>query len=32
MALRLPTARDLQQLAKANHFRLSEEELESFQA
>ena len=32
MALRLPTARDLQKLAKANHFRLSEEELESFQA
>ena len=32
MALRLPTARDLQKLAKANHFRLSEEELEGFQA
>ena len=32
MALRLPTARDLQKLAKANHFRLNEEELEGFQA
>ena len=32
MALRLPTSRDLQHLAKANHFRLSEEELESFEA
>ena len=32
MALRLPTARDLQQLAKSNHFRLSDEELEGFQA
>ena len=32
MALRLPTARDLQHLAKANHFRLSEQELEGFQA
>ena len=32
MALRLPTARELQRLAKANHFQLSDEEMESFQA
>ncbi len=32
MALRLPTPQDLRRLAKANHFQLSDEELESFQA
>ena len=32
MALRLPTAQDLRRLAKANHFHLNDEELESFQA
>ena len=32
MALRLPTSKELQRLAKANHFQLSDEELESFQA
>ena len=32
MALRLPTAQDLRKLAKANHFHINDEELESFQA
>ena len=32
MALRLPTAKDLRRLARANHFHLNYEELESFQA
>ena len=31
MALRLPTDKDLQELAQTNHFRLSEEELAAFQ-
>ena len=32
MALRLPTEKDLHRLAKANHFQLSQNELEAFQA
>ena len=32
MALRPPTAQDLHRLAQENHFQLSDEELESFQA
>ena len=32
MALRLPTAEDLKSLARANHFELSEGELEGFQS
>ena len=31
MALRMPTAEDLRRLAEANHFELSEEELDAFQ-
>lgn len=32
MALRIPTADDLERLAQANHFELNEEELDAFQA
>ena len=32
MALRIPTAKDLERLAEANHFQLNEQELEAFQA
>ena len=31
MALRIPTGKDLERLAEANHFQLSEQELEAFQ-
>ena len=32
MALRIPTSKDLERLAEANHFQLNEQELEAFQA